>query len=204
MTDPKDIRSVIPHHGEVLLYPGFFTVETADELMTSLLSNIPWKQEPIRIFGKEVMQPRLTCWMADKTVDYTYSGTTMKGKGWIEPADSILDLVSAVAGIRFNGALFNLYRNGQDSMGWHRDNEKELGPNPVIASVTFGQERVFRFRDYKTKKEKYEVLLTHGSLLIMKGETQHYWEHSIPKSKSINDQRINITFRQLGNFGESS
>ncbi|RYG05857.1 MAG: alpha-ketoglutarate-dependent dioxygenase AlkB [Chitinophagaceae bacterium] len=200
MTDPKDIQSIIPYHGEVLLYPGFFTTETADELMGSLLGNIPWKQEPIRIFGREVMQPRLTCWMADKGVDYSYSGSTMIGNGWIEPADSILELVSAVAGTRFNGALFNLYRDGQDSMGWHRDNEKELGPNPVIASVTFGQERIFRFRDYKTKKEKFEVLLTHGSLLIMRGETQHYWEHSIPKSKAINEKRINITFRRLGNF----
>lgn len=202
MTDPRNIQSIIPHHGEVLFYPGFFTVGTADELMESLLSNIPWKQEPIKIFGKEVMQPRLTCWMADKEVDYTYSGTTMKGNGWIEPADSILDLVSAVAGVRFNGALFNLYRDGQDSMGWHRDNEKVLGKNPVIASVTFGEERIFKLRDYQTKEEKYEVLLTHGSLLIMKGETQHYWEHSIPKSKIIREKRINITFRRLGNFGQ--
>lgn len=141
------------------------------------------------------MQPRLTAWYGDAGKDYSYSGITMQPLAWTDTLMAIKQSADKVAGVSFNSALLNLYRDGKDSMGWHRDNEKELGTNPVIASVSFGAPRRFLLRHYTDKKLVREIVLTHGSLLLMRGETQHYWEHSIPKTAKPAGSRINITFR---------
>jgi len=149
------------------------------------------------MFGKTVLQPRLTAWYGDAGKSYTYSGATMHPLSWLPVLESIRNRIAAVCSVHFTGALLNLYRDGQDSMGWHRDNEKELGPNPIIGSVSLGAARDFLFRHYYDKTEKLTVPLLDGSLLLMQGVTQHYWEHSLPKRKGVTGMRINITFRVL-------
>lgn len=190
-------RNLIPHHGVAHLYEDFFNAEEARLLALELTEQVPWKQEPIRMFGKEVMQPRLTCWYSDPGVAYSYSGISMKSLTWNKTLLSIKSRIEPVAGVSFTGALLNLYRDGHDSMGWHRDNEKVLGHNPVIGSVSFGATRLFQFRDYDTKSEIVTLNLSNGSLLIMSGETQHYWQHRIPKQARLAAPRINITFRVI-------
>lgn len=160
-------------------------------------NGIEWKHEPIWMFGKKVMQPRLTAWYGDAGKAYRYSGILMTPFPWTSSLLEIKAKVEELTGEKFNSALLNLYRNGADSMGWHRDNEPELGINPVIASVSLGAARRFLLREYQDKKSKTEILLEDGSLLIMKGESQTHWEHSIPKTTKCMAPRINITFRSI-------
>lgn len=190
-----DAENLLPHHGEVLFFPEFFSTGEADMFFSDLHASTSWRQEPVKIFGREVMQPRLTAWYGDEGKNYSYSGITMQPQPWTDTLLAIKYAADKAAGTTFNSALLNLYRNGSDSMGWHRDNEKELGRNPVIASVSLGAARRFLLRNYANKKLVRELLLTHGSLLLMRGETQHYWEHSLPKTVKPTGQRINITFR---------
>ncbi len=191
--DPNE--NLLPHKGEAYFYPAFFDKTESDALFQNLLTEVNWKQEPIRIFGKEVMQPRLTAWFAEEEKTYSYSGITMEAYPWNETLIKIKSKVEKKADVKFNSALLNLYRDGRDSMGWHRDNEKELGVNPVIASVSFGAMRTFQLREYQTKSNLRSIPLGHGSMLLMRGETQPYWEHQVPKTNKINAPRINITFR---------
>jgi alkylated DNA repair dioxygenase AlkB len=149
------------------------------------------------MFGKKVMQPRLTALYGDEAISYSYSGITMEPIPWSKTLLEIKGKVEEVAEARFSHVLLNFYRDGQDSMGWHRDNEASLGPEPVIASVSFGVCRRFQFRNYVDKKEKLEIELGHGSLLLMKGACQDHWEHQIPKSKKVSGERINLTFRLI-------
>jgi alkylated DNA repair dioxygenase AlkB len=187
--------NLIPHNGIAHLYGNFFPKPEADALFKELTEKVPWKQEPIKMFGKEIMQPRLTCWYSDPGIDYSYSGIRMKSLLWTEPLPMIKSRIEQLAGVRFTGALLNFYRDGNDSMGWHRDNEKALGRNPVICSVSLGGTRTFKLRDWLTKKEIISIDLSSGSLLIMSGESQHFWEHSIPKQSGSAIPRLNITFR---------
>jgi alkylated DNA repair dioxygenase AlkB len=158
---------------------------------------VQWKQEPILIFGKPVMQPRLTAWYGEPDKSYRYSGITMHPQPWTPTLLAIKEKVEEVAGLPFTSALLNLYRDGMDSMGWHRDNEKELGENPVIGSVSLGAVRTFQFRHAADKALKSSIQLNHGSFLLMQGETQHHWHHRIPKQPRISAPRINLTFRTL-------
>jgi alkylated DNA repair dioxygenase AlkB len=190
-------ENILPRHGETYLYPGFFSEQESDRFFEDLLKNIKWEQMAIRIFGKTVLQPRLTAWFADKGIHYTYSGLTPVAFEWTDALLDIKQRVEKKCGVTFNSALLNLYRNGKDSMGWHRDNEKALGRDPVVASVSFGATRNFRLRDYATKKEMIEMDLGHGSFLLMRGETQHFWEHAVPKTNKRVGERINITFRSV-------
>ncbi len=192
-------NNILPFNGEVFFYPAFFTKDESDMYLQTLLSEIEWKQEPIKLFGKTVMQPRLTAWYGDGDKTYTYSGITMQPRNWSPALKTIKEKIEIVSPVKFTSALLNLYRNGLDSMGWHRDNEKELGQNPVIASVSFGGTRTFRLRNYHNKSIIKSIELTHGSLLIMQGEIQHYWEHQIPKTSAPVKERINITFRVIVN-----
>ena len=192
-------NNILPFNGEVFFYPGFFTKGESDTYLQTLLSEIEWKQEPIKIFGKTVMQPRLTAWYGDDDKTYTYSGITMQPHFWSPALKTIKEKIETVSPVKYTSALLNLYRNGLDSMGWHRDNEKELGENPVIASVSFGGTRTFRLRNYRNKNIVKSIELTHGSLLLMQGETQHYWEHQIPKTSAPVKERVNITFRVIVN-----
>jgi alkylated DNA repair dioxygenase AlkB len=187
--------NLLPFQGDVLYEPGFFSKQEADNYLIALQSEIPWKQEPIILFGKKIMQPRLTAWLGDKP--YTYSGITMQPHAFGPMMMAIKTKVEAFTQSEFNTALLNLYRNGTDSMGWHRDNEKELGPTPIIASISLGAEREFQLRHYQTKEHVQKIPLEHGSLLIMRGQTHTYWEHRIPKTSKPLSARINITFRQI-------
>lgn len=188
-------KNSLPYKGEVYFYPDFLSLEESDEFYSALLNEVPWKQEPIKIYGKEIMQPRLTAWYADEGKSYTYSGITMQAFNWTNSLLRIKEKAERVSGHPFNSALINYYRNGNDSMGWHRDNEKELGVNPTIASVSLGATRTFKLRNYQNKKDLVSFELNKGSLLTMLGETNHAWEHAIPKTTKVNSGRINITFR---------
>lgn len=189
--------NLIPHHGIARLYQHFFPMPEADALFTALTEQVPWKQEPIKMFGKEIMQPRLTCWYSDPGMDYSYSGITMEGLPWMKTLTEIRSRIEPVAGVKFTGALLNFYRDGKDSMGWHRDNEKALGKNPVIGSVSLGGTRRFQLRNWFTKKETISMDLSNGSLLVMAGESQHFWEHNVPKQSGPVIPRLNITFRVI-------
>lgn len=189
--------NLLPFDGEAFLYPDVFTGEENNHLLQILREQIAWRQEAIRIFGKTVLQPRLTAWYGNEGAHYSYSGITMEPLPWIPELRQLKEQAEQYAVSSFNSALLNLYRNGQDSMGWHRDNEKELGPEPVIASLSFGAARTFRFRHYQDKKRIISLNLQPGSLLIMSGTTQLHWEHQLPKTAGVVGERINITFRTI-------
>ena len=182
----------------------FFNQQEADSLQKTLTETIAWEQGEIMMFGKKVLEPRLTAWYGEAGKSYTYSGKTQYGLAWTDALSLIKNKVEAACQpiinyqpSLFNSVLLNYYRNGQDSMGWHADDEKELGRNPVIASLNFGESRRFLFRRKDNKNIKHEILLTHGSLLIMAGQMQHYWQHAVPKEPKKNLPRINLTFRWI-------
>ena len=180
----------------LILIESFFTKEEADSMYEKLLKETAWKKSQITLYGKLHDTPRLTAWYGDKDKTYSFSGNTMNTLPWTPDLLFIKERVEKEAGVIFNSVLLNLYRTGKDSVGWHRDNEKEFGENPVIASVSFGETRPFQLR-HKFKKElnRVTIPLTHGSLLIMKDKTQHLWEHQIPKTAKHISPRINLTFR---------
>lgn len=190
-------ENLLPEKGEVFYYPYFFDKDQSNILLERLIREINWKQEPIWMFGKQVMQPRLTALYGNEGISYGYSGIKMEPHSWNPLLMEIKDAIEKVAQTSFTHVLLNYYRDGQDSMGWHRDNEPELGLNPVIGSVSFGVPRKFQFRQYHDKTVKKELLLEDGSFLLMKEETQHHWEHQIPKSKKVHGPRINLTFRRI-------
>ena len=182
-------------NAEVLYFKNFFTQNESNVYFDSLLKNINWQQDYITVFGKTHLQPRLTAFYSSNSKTYSYSNIIMTPN----PFDgAILEIKKAIENqlkTEFTSCLANLYRSGQDSNGWHADDEKELGKNPTIASVTFGEERIFHFKHKYDTSEKLKLTLHHGSLLLMKGETQHFWLHQIPKTKKQVAPRINLTFR---------
>jgi alkylated DNA repair dioxygenase AlkB len=189
---PAEKREV--EDGGVLLYfPDFLTEKEANGLFASLQTTIAWKQEKGR-FGHAF--PRLTALYADAGVVYTYSGTTYPSLVWTDELDAVRRRVERAAGAPFNSVLLNRYRGGGDSIGWHADDEPELGVNPVVPSISLGAERRFLLR-HKPSGKKVEYLLRHGSLLVMAGTLQHHWMHSIPKSAQPVGERINLTFRNI-------
>lgn len=191
--------NLLPRLGESYIYRNFFNQSESDVYFEKLRDEIFWKHEPIKLFGKTIMQPRLTALQGNPKIPYGYSGIRMNPDPFSETLLAIKMRIEPLAGVKFTHVLMNRYRDGKDSMGWHRDNEKELGINPVIASVSFGISREFHFRLHETKADKLTLNLNHGSLLIMKGATQHYWEHQLPKRANIAGERINLTFRVITN-----
>jgi alkylated DNA repair dioxygenase AlkB len=189
--------NLLPSDGEAFFYPNFFSDEKSDLFFEKLQDEIHWKQEPIIIFGQQVMQPRLTAWYGESDNNYSYSGITMQTYPWTDTLLEIKEQIEKNSGVKFTGALLNFYRDEKDSMGWHNDNEKELGINPVIGSVSFGATRTFKFQKIKNKNLQVSIDLTHGSFLLMRGKTQHLWKHSIPKRTKPLGPRINITFRVI-------
>jgi alkylated DNA repair dioxygenase AlkB len=149
------------------------------------------------MYGKLLNTPRLTAWYGDNSKTYAFSGKKYEPYAWTKELLSIKARVDAACGIKFNSVLLNLYRNGNDSVAWHADDEPELGINPLIASVSFGQLRRFDVRHKQDHKLKYSIELENGSMLIMKGDLQHNWEHQIPKSTKAIKERINLTFRVI-------
>ncbi|WP_121809165.1 alpha-ketoglutarate-dependent dioxygenase AlkB family protein [Mucilaginibacter kameinonensis] len=187
-------KNLLPFDGEVLFYPHFFKQDVFEQLV----NETPWKQDKMKIYGKEVNFPRLTAWYGESDEVYVYSGVVNVP---VRFSPLLLDIKQAAerqSGHRFNTALLNYYRDGNDSMGWHSDDETELGGNPVIASVSFGASRVFQFKHKRDKSAKVSIALNNGDLLIMQGETQHHWLHQVPKRSKMQGARINITFRFIG------
>jgi alkylated DNA repair dioxygenase AlkB len=162
-----------------------------------LWRNISWRQDEINMFGKVKPLPRLSSWHGNSDKPYTYSGLTLQPKEWNKGLLYIKDKIEEAAGIKFNSVLMNWYRDGNDHISWHTDAEKELGINPIIGSANFGETRRFLLRRSDNKNEKIEIPLKHGTVLIMKGETQHFWQHSVPKEKKIKGSRFNLTFRSI-------
>lgn len=182
---------------EVYLVPQFVPASGQAALQAALAQQVAWRQEQITIFGRKIDQPRLTAWYADPGKAYTYSGLTWQPLPWIPQLNQLREQLRHTTGAAFNSVLLNLYRHGQDSMGWHSDDEPELGQNPIIASISLGAERVFSFRHRKEKALKQRVLLPSGSLLLMAGTTQHHWQHQLAKSAKVSEERINLTFRYI-------
>lgn len=179
---------------EIEYYPDFFSSAKANELLLKLQNEIPWRQDNITVYGKSHAQPRLTALFGNEGKPYGYSNIVMQPHHWSPLIVFIKEEIEKICNENFTTVLLNLYRDGQDSNGWHADNEKELGRNPVIASVSFGAERVFQLK-HNQLELKQNIVLQHGSLLIMKGTTQHFWKHQIPKTKKEIEPRINLTFR---------
>ncbi len=182
---------------EVLFYPDFFSSEDSAAYFEELSKNINWKQESARFPGGLVPLPRLTAWYGDEGKIYRYSGIKVHPEAWTPLLLAIKKRVETAAELNFNSVLLNFYRNQNDSVSWHSDDEPELGENPVIASVTFGAMRAFQFKHKTIPDLRAKVDLTPGSLLLMCGTTQHYWKHQVPKSKKAHDARINLTFRVI-------
>ena len=180
--------------GEYIYVPNFFSKDESDLYFKMLLNEINWKQQVINMYGKSINFPRLTAWYGDNDKPYSFSGIILEPESWIQPLFEIKQLIETKYSTVFNSVLLNLYRNGNDSISWHTDAEKELGRNPIIASVNFGATRKFQLR-HNVTNDKVELNLSHGSLLIMQGELQHNWQHQVPKTKQLVKERINLTFR---------
>ena len=180
---------------EIEYYPNFFDSNHANEFFEKLKSEIPWQQDNITVFGKTHPQPRLTALFGNEGKPYSYSNIVMQPNAWNPLLLFIKNEIEEICKKNFTTVLLNYYRDGKDSNGWHADNEKELGRNPVIASVSFGAERNFHLQHNTIKEQKLKINLEHGSLLIMKGTTQHFWKHQIPKTTKGIGPRINLTFR---------
>ena len=184
------------NNGEYMFYPNFFSKAESDLYLKSMKENIDWKQESMNMYGNQVNFPRLTAWYGDNDKPYSFSGITLEPKIWNEELLTIKEKIEQISIVKFNSVLLNQYRSGNDSISWHTDAEKELGENPVIASVNFGATRKFQLRHIHSN-EKLEIELTHGSLLIMQGELQHYWQHQVPKTSKVVGERINLTYRLI-------
>ena len=182
---------------EIIYYPHFFDKKVADDIFSQLKNDIPWQQDNITVFGKVHLQPRLTALFGNDGKSYSYSNIKMQPHPWNPILQKIKSQIESVSDANFTTVLLNLYRDGKDSNGWHADNEKELGNNPIIASVSFGTERVFQLKHNTIPGLKQNILLEHGSLLLMKGTTQHFWKHQIPKTAKPIGSRINLTFRVI-------
>lgn len=180
---------------EITYYPSFFEAAEAEAIFKELLHTVPWQQDEIKVYGKVHPQPRLTALFGNDGKPYSYSNITMQPHPWSILLQKIRFKVEDTAEVAFSTVLLNLYRDGRDSNGWHADDEKELGRDPIIASVSFGAERYFHLKHRSDPDLKQKILLENGSLLIMKGATQHHWLHHIPKTARPIGPRINLTFR---------
>ena len=180
---------------EILYDKNFLTIDEATTYFNVLRKETDWQQDRIKVFGKVYDQPRLTALFANNKNPYSYSNITMYPTPFSPILLEIKSKIEKKINQTFTSCLLNLYRNGQDSNGWHADNEKELGKNPIIASVSLGADRFFHMKHRTDKTQKLKLNLTHGSLLVMSGPTQHHWLHQIPKTKKNIGERINLTFR---------
>jgi alkylated DNA repair dioxygenase AlkB len=180
---------------EILYDKNFLTIDEATTYFNVLRKETDWQQDRIKVFGKVYDQPRLTALFANNKNPYSYSNITMYPTPFSPILLEIKSKIEKKINQTFTTCLLNLYRNGQDSNGWHADNEKELGKNPIIASVSLGADRLFHMKHRTDKTQKLKLNLTHGSLLVMSGPTQHHWLHQIPKTKKNIGERINLTFR---------
>ncbi|MCU1716455.1 alpha-ketoglutarate-dependent dioxygenase AlkB family protein [Pseudomonas sp. 5P_3.1_Bac2] len=182
-------------NAELSFYPDWLDAATAAQWLQALVAQTPWQQPRLVIYGREVTVPRLVAWYCDADVRYGYSGFTHETLPWTPLLAHIREDLEQRLGQRFNGVLLNYYRDGQDSMGWHSDDETELGRNPVIASLNLGGTRRFDLRRVGENRIAHSLPLTDGSLLVMAGATQHHWQHQVAKTRSLCTPRLNLTFR---------
>jgi len=187
-------QELLSYDGSALYRSGFFNSAECEQMFRSINDETPWEARNIVLFGKEVPQPRLACWYGD--LAYSYSGITLDPRPMTPTLLEIKQRCEQAASARFNSVLVNLYRDGQDSMGLHADDEPELGVEPIIASVSFGGERNFRLR-HRQSKDLQQISLASGSLLVMSGLSQECWMHDVPKTKKFVEPRINLTFRYI-------
>jgi alkylated DNA repair dioxygenase AlkB len=194
--DQDRISNLLHIDGTVNYYRNVLTHNEANRYFDLLLQNILWRNDEAVIFGKHIVAKRKVAWYGDSDYLYTYSNTTKQALTWTKELSDLKQRVEEITGTKFNSCLLNLYHNGDEGIAWHSDDEKPLGENSIIASLSFGAERKFSFK-HKHTKQTISVVLEHGSLLIMKDATQTNWLHSLPKSKKITRPRINLTFRTI-------
>jgi alkylated DNA repair dioxygenase AlkB len=190
------MKYIVNKDGFALLIEQFIPTELADQYCQDLLREVQWEEEYYTIYGKRVAAPRLVAWYGDLQATYAYSGISHTPLPWLPLLTELKTRIEQQSQHSFNSVLCNLYRDGQDSMGWHADKEPELGHNPYIASLSFGAARLFKFRHLKNK-DTIDVILNNGSLLLMGGELQYHWRHSLPKTTKVSQPRINLTFRKI-------
>lgn len=173
-------------------------IPEVDTALATLIAETPWRQDHALMFGRRVALPRLTAWYGDAGAGYSYSGITMQPTPWTPLLMRLKARAEELAGVAFNSALLNYYRDGRDSVGWHADNEPELGRDPVIASLSLGATRRFEFRRRPpAETDTRRIELEHGSCLVMGGAVQHHWQHRLPRDARIGAPRVNITFRRI-------
>ena len=190
-------NEIVAHNDlKIRIEDNFFDSNQSDEFLNKLIKNLSWESMMIKMFGKDLRIPRLQCWIGDEGCDYKYSGKKLNRQDWSSELLQIRKKIFKDLKIDFNSVLANYYRDGKDSMGWHSDDEKELGPNPTIASISFGSERNLYFRN-KITKETISIPQAHGCLIVIDGKTQKNWQHSIKKTQKIIGPRINLTFRNI-------
>ena len=189
-------KNLLPQDGTVNYYGKVFTPEESDFYLKYLLNKIPWKSDEAVIFGKLIETKRKVAWFGDKSFEYTYSGRTKRADSWTPELLQLKKRAEELTNETYNSCLLNLYHDGLEGMAYHSDGEKDLKKNGAIASLTFGAERKFSFK-HKTTKEKVELNLEHGSLLVMKDETQTHWLHRLPPTKKVSLPRVNLTFRTI-------
>ncbi len=189
-------ENLLPKDGIAIYHGVVFNEKEATQICKDLFETIPWKQDEVVMFGKKIMTKRKVAWFADAGISYTYAGVKKSGLQWTKALLGIKQKVEAITGAKYNACLLNLYHEGEEGMGWHRDNEKEIVAESSIASMSLGAVRKFAFK-HATSNERLDIELVNGSLLDMKGPIQQHWYHSLPKTKRIKQMRINLTFRLM-------
>lgn len=189
-------QNLLPHDGIVNYHGQIFTASEIEDFFNLLSTGIHWEHDEVMMFGKKIITKRKVAWYGEKPFDYTYSHVKKTALYWNDTLKAIKDKVEKISRETYNSCLLNLYHNGEEGMGWHTDNEKELKKEGAIASVSFGAVRKFAFK-HKETEEKVELTLDNGSLLVMKGTTQSHWLHRLPPSKKVVLPRINLTFRTI-------
>lgn len=189
-------KNWLPYGGTANYYGRILPIEKAGFYFNRLLETIEWRNDEAVIFGKKIITKRKVAWYGDKPFEYTYSNTTKHALPWTKELLELKVLIEEETGETFNSCLLNLYHSGEEGMAWHSDGEADLKKNGAIGSMSFGAERKFAFK-HKQSKEKVEMVLEHGSLLVMKDTTQTYWLHRLPPTKRVKAPRVNLTFRTI-------
>jgi alkylated DNA repair dioxygenase AlkB len=188
--------NLLPYDGEALYWKSVFSSTLSNNCYTNLMNEINWKHDELTMFGRHIVTKRMVAWYGDQALAYKYSNKTKIAMLWTPGLKLIKEQIELISGHTYNSCLLNLYHNGEEGMGWHSDNEKQLKENGAIASVSFGASRKFTMK-HKATKEKISLELDSGSLLLMRGSIQKHWLHSLPLSKKIKEARINLTFRTI-------
>ena len=193
---PEASKNWLPYEGTVNYYGKLLNQEQSNHYLKALLENIEWRNDEAIIFGKKIITKRKVAWYGEKPFEYTYSNTTKHAIIWTKELLQLKELIEKETGETFNSCLLNLYHTGDEGMAWHSDGEKDLKKDGAIGSLSFGAERKFAFK-HKQSMEKVELILEHGSLLVMKDTTQTHWLHRLPPTKRVSTPRVNLTFRTI-------